>query len=60
MPTLQVYAGVSGFETISLAFRSYQSWRLKIFSFGFQANDEKFSKVILWYPFKNFSLALAS
>ncbi len=31
MPSLQIYAGVSSFETISPAFKSGQSWRLKIF-----------------------------
>jgi hypothetical protein len=54
MPSLQLYAGVSRFETISPAFKSGQSWRLKNFPlgplFGFQANDEKFLKIILWYP----------
>ncbi len=54
MPSLQLWDHIS-----SLQIRS----KLKIESFsfgppfGFQANDEKFSKIIFWYPFKKFSPA---
>jgi hypothetical protein len=37
MPTVQLNAGFSSFKTISPAFRSGRSWKLKNFSFSFQA-----------------------
>jgi hypothetical protein len=53
MPSPQLYAGDSNFEPISPDVRSGQSWGKKTFPFGqsfrFQAKDEKFLKMILWY-----------
>jgi hypothetical protein len=61
MPSLQLYAGVSSFETISPAFKSGQSWRLKIFPLipllVFRLMMKKFQKLSFGTPFKKFSPA---
>jgi hypothetical protein len=61
MPSLQLYAGLSSFETISPAFKSGQSWRLKIFPLVlplvFRLMMKNFRKLSFGTPFKKFSPA---
>jgi len=61
MPSLQLYAGLSSFETISPAFKSSQSWRLKIFSLGpplvLRLMMKNFRKLSFGTSFKKFSPA---
>jgi hypothetical protein len=61
MPSLQLYSGVSSFETISPAFKSGQSWRLKIFPLVtplvFRLMMKNFRKLSFGTSFKKFSPA---
>jgi hypothetical protein len=56
MPSLQLYAGISSFETISPAFKSGQNWRLKKFplvpSLVFRLMMKNFRKLSFGTPFK--------
>jgi hypothetical protein len=61
MPSLQLYAGVSSFETISPAFISSQNWRLKNFLLVhpliLRLMMKNFLKLSFGTPFKKFSPA---
>jgi hypothetical protein len=61
MPSHQLYAGRSSFETTSPAFKSGQSWRLKIFPLVtplvFRLMMKNFRKLFFGTPFKKLSPA---
>jgi hypothetical protein len=57
MPSLQLYAGLSSFETISPAFKLGRSWRLKIFPLVLRLMMKNFRKLSFGTPFKKFSPA---